>query len=142
MFVAGWLAAGKEVLEPVEAALPRRPTLAQPVFCASDRGVVNAAAANPADFLTANQAAGFQDLEVLNNGGQAHPEWRGQLGDRRRPVAEPDQDRTAGRVGERVEDDVELPVAERLIHRIVKHILKYSPAPGEVKGFPCSNSRD
>ena len=45
-----------------------------------ERGGLDAAGAHAADFLGADQAAGFEHLEVLHDGRQGHGEGLGELG--------------------------------------------------------------
>jgi hypothetical protein len=127
-----WRLGIQELLQPVKAALFRRPALAQPVLCAPHRGRDNAAAAHPADFFAADQPAGLEDLKMLDNPGQADGKRLRQSGDRRRPLAQPDHDSPSGGIRKGMEDPVEFrPVSRGLI---VNHILKYVPPAPPVKG--------
>lgn len=118
-----WFRLGdKEGLQTVKAALPCCAAAAEPGFREAEGGRHNAAGAYPADLLAAHQTAVLQDLEVLHNCRQAHREWSGKLGYRRRTVAQPDQDGPPRGVCERLEDGIQVGV-----RRIVKHILKYLP---------------
>jgi hypothetical protein len=52
------------------------------------------------DDAPAQQPCALQDADVLGGGGKGHPEGRGQLAQGLLPVAEPAEDRPAGRMGQ------------------------------------------
>ena len=68
----------------------------------------DAAGAHAADLLRCDEAAFFEDMQVLNDRGQGDVERLGQLRDRDRPVTEPLHDRPARGVAEGVEDAVDI----------------------------------
>jgi hypothetical protein len=58
--------------------------------------------------IAADQARGFQNLQMLGDCRARHLEWRRQLLHRTRCLADGSKQRPAGPVGERAEDAVEL----------------------------------
>lgn len=55
-----------------------------------------------------HEAAVLEDVEVLGEGRQRHPEWPGEFGDRCRSAAQPLENRTPRRIAQPLEDLSEL----------------------------------
>ncbi len=85
------------------------------------RGGLDAARADPADLLGADEATRLQDLQVLDDAGEGHVERSGELADRRRASAEPFDHVAAAGVGQGLEHPIERGA-------LVKHVLEYRPA--------------
>jgi hypothetical protein len=71
----------------------------------------------PALALARDQAGALEYAHMLGDGGQRHPERRGDLAHARRATREPGQDRPPRGVGKRAERGVEL------LRRIVNHMV-------------------
>ncbi len=84
----------------------------------SDRGDVPRWSA---DFLGLHDAAGFEDVEVLQNGREGHGEPGGEFGDGRGSAAQTLDQEHLGGIGERLEDAVE----RRPASKLVKHLAEY-----------------
>jgi hypothetical protein len=104
-------------LKAVEPALPDRALLGDPALGGGERRRLDPAGAHPPLLLAAHQPARFEQLEVLQHGGKRHAQRLRQLADRRRRANEAREHAAAGRVGERLEGEVEA-------GRLVKHVLK------------------
>ena len=70
----GLLRFGEEIAEAVEAFLPEGAALFDPLFGYGQASGFDAAGADSADFFGVHQAAFFQDLQVLNDGGEGYVE--------------------------------------------------------------------
>jgi hypothetical protein len=90
----------------VEASLPNRPAVGEPLGGDGESGRVDGAGANAAKFLGANEAAFLQHLKVLNYGGKGDAERLGEAGDGGRGLAKLFDNRAPGGVAERVEDSI------------------------------------
>jgi hypothetical protein len=74
---------------------------------------------------------------VLGDGGEAHPEGAGQLGDRRFTRGEARKNRAPGRVGERGEGGVEAVMgSDDLTLRLINYWVKYNGADGLSRSAP------
>src|SRR5688572_30795565 len=114
---------GEELAQPVQAALPQRPALVDPLLGEPEARRRDAAGAYPPDLLGADNPALLEDLEMLDHGRQRDGEGRGQLTGRDRTAAQPLDHRPSGRVAQRVKDAVDLP--------LIKHRLEYRPAAAD-----------
>ena len=94
--------------EPIEAGLPNRALLDQPMFGAGHGGWVQPTGTNTPALLGLHEAASFEHPEVLHQAGQRHGKWPGELPDRRLPRAQSREDRSPGRVRKSAEHMVEL----------------------------------
>jgi hypothetical protein len=99
---------GFVTIEPFERALERAPL--QPAID------------DPADLVARDEPRILEDVEMLDEAGQRHPERLGQIADRLFPGAQPRERRPAGRVGQRAEDGVET------VARILNHMVHCTPA--------------
>jgi hypothetical protein len=97
----------EEVAEPIEAALPRRDPLRNPLLGELEGRRLDVARAYPTDLLGPDDAALFEDSKVLTDGGQRHVERLRQVADRPRSGAQALKDRAASRLGERVKDAID-----------------------------------
>src|ERR1043165_6550482 len=98
------------VVEAIEALLPKLFVAIDPVGRVLQRRRLEGAAAPLRVVRAGAEAGALEDLEVLRHGGEAHVEWRGELGDGRLAGREAGQDRAPGRVGEGGEGVAELVV--------------------------------
>ena len=98
---------GQEVGEAVEVLLPPGPPGRQPLLGRAQARRLDLHGADTADLLRLHQPGGLEHLHVLDDRGQRHGERLRQLAHRRRAVAEPFDDGTAGRIGEGLEGVVE-----------------------------------
>jgi len=65
---------------------------------------------NPTVHLAGHQLRLFQDADVAGDGGQRDGEWLGQLGDGRRSLCQPGQERASGAIAQGAEEPVELAI--------------------------------
>ena len=79
---------GEIIVQLIEAALPHLPLLNQPLLGELQPPRYEPIGPHPADLLRANEAAPFQHLEVLEEGGQRHVERLRQLGHGRGTTAQ------------------------------------------------------
>jgi len=107
---------GEDRAESIEASLPGRPPLLDPAARDRQRAAVDLAGPDAADLLGPDEPARLEDGDVLEDGRQRHRERLRQLAHRHRPAAEPLDDRAPGRVGEGLEDEIQLRLR-------VKHLL-------------------
>src|SRR5918996_3699592 len=105
-------------LHAIETAFPDRTLLGEPGLCDAERGRPHLAEPHPTDFLGANEPAAFQDLKVLQERRHRHGERPGELAHGRGPSAQPVYDRPTGRVGQRMEDTVE-------VDALIRHMPNY-----------------
>jgi hypothetical protein len=103
----------------IEATFPADAPFDDPSFGRVEHGRVDAAGAYAADFVGANQAAGFKDLQVLHDRGEGHGEGLGELANGSRCTAQAFDQGQAGGIGEGLEEPIE-PRSP-----LVKHLLKY-----------------
>ena len=89
---------GEEIPEAIEAALPFGAAVADPVLGGGESGGIDAAGADAAQFFGPHQAAFFQDLQMLHDGGQADGQGFGELGDGDGPFADLPDESPPGRV--------------------------------------------
>jgi hypothetical protein len=113
----------EDMAQTVEPALPERTAFGDPLLGESQAHGLDAARAHAPTLLRLNEAALFEHLEVLYDGGEGNAERRREIGDRSGPPTQPLHHRAAGGVGERVKDLVDAIV--------VKHRLKYSRSQGD-----------
>jgi hypothetical protein len=75
--------------------------------------------ANPAPLVVLEQAGAFEHREVLGHGWKRYVERLGKLGHRRFAFGETTDDSSAGRIGKREEDRVELVGAPVMLYHLV-----------------------
>lgn len=92
----------EEVGEAIEAELPVRAMLLDPLFKQRKAGGLDAAGANAADFFGANEIALFEDLQMLANRRERDAERLSQPRDRDGPPAQQVENGAAGGIAERV----------------------------------------
>src|SRR5690606_31962307 len=112
---------GDELFETIGAALPEGALLREPGLRRRELRDVELAGSDAALLAGADQAAAFQQADVLQEGRQGHGERPGELAHTRRPLAQPPDDGPARGIGEGVED-----AAQRLVMLI--HTAKYRVA--------------
>ena len=94
----------------IESALPERTVIADPLFKGGEAFGLDAAGADTAEFFGVDEAAFFEDLEVLRYGGEGDVKGGGEGGDGKGSVAEPVQDRPAGGIAECVKEVVDIDI--------------------------------
>lgn len=85
-----------------------------------ERSGVEAAEMSASANLAADQAGPLERLEMLGGGGERNRKRRGELADRSLPARELAQHPPAGRIAERVEDDI-----EAFRRRMFNHMVEY-----------------
>src|SRR5712692_820469 len=95
------------VIQPIKALRPEPSVVFRPLGDVLKR--VRLEATRPPLRLAAarNEAGAFEHLEMLGDGGHAHLEWLGQLGDRGLAGSETSQDRAPSGIGEGCEGAAE-----------------------------------
>jgi hypothetical protein len=101
-----------------ETVLPLGALGGEPVLGSPESRRLEAARAHAADLLRGDEARMFEDAEVLDDGGERHVQGCGKLTHRRRTADQALHHGAPGRVGQRVEDPVEL-------GQTVRHFLNY-----------------
>jgi hypothetical protein len=94
--------------ESVELGFPEGAVMVDPGGGAFHGFGVEAAAMNAAVDFAAEQAGGFEDAEMLGDGGEGHSEWGGKGFDGGFAAGEAGEDGAAGGVGESGEGGVEV----------------------------------
>jgi hypothetical protein len=97
----------ENVTQAVESSLPEGAALGDPPFGESQAARIHAAGPDPADLLGLDDAALFQDLEVLNDCRQGQIERLGQVTDRHGSDAQPLHDGSARGFRQCVEDSID-----------------------------------
>jgi hypothetical protein len=95
---------GEEVPKAIEATLPERAATGNPAFGYGEACRFHVAGADAADFFRADEAAVFENLEMLDNRGNGDGKRSGEAGDGGRSIAELLDDGAAGGVAEGMED--------------------------------------
>jgi hypothetical protein len=113
---------GQEVAQPVEPVLPARTPLGEPLLGESQAGRRDVEGANAPDLLRMDESAGFEDLQVLADGGERHGQRACELGHGGWALAEALDESATGGIGEGLEDTVE--VGGALGHTKASAILK------------------
>jgi hypothetical protein len=98
---------GEEVAETVQATFPGGTPLDDPLLGGAEWSGGDGESAHAADFLRGDQAAAFEDLEVLDDGGEGHRQGRGELGDGCGSLTEAIDQGAPSRIGEGLEDAIE-----------------------------------
>ena len=80
----------------------------QPLERAPEGAALQTAAHHAADLVAGDEPGVLQDAQMLDEAGERHAEWLGQLADRLLAAAEPGQHRAPRGIGERAEHGVEL----------------------------------
>ena len=100
-----WL--GEEGSEAIETFFPERTAFVDPFFGDRKAFGFDAAGADAADFFGVHQAAFFEDLHVLDNGGESDVERFCQMRDGDGAFAEFFDDGAAGGIAERMKNAVD-----------------------------------
>ena len=108
---------GEKVAETVETAFPGRAALADPLLGGGERTRFDTTGSYPPDLLRPDEPARLQHLQVLDDAGERHVEWSGELADRGRSAAQAFHHRPPAGIGERLEHPVERGA-------LVKHVLE------------------
>jgi hypothetical protein len=98
---------GKEFPEAIEAAFPKRTTIVDPALGYRKAFWFDMAGANAADFFGLHEAAGFEDLQVLNDSSECDAERFGEARDGDGAFAQFLHNGAACRIAESVEDAVD-----------------------------------
>jgi len=98
---------GEEIAEAVETFCPEGSAIFDPSLGDGEAFGFDAAGADPADFFSVDETAFFEDLQVLNDGGEGDLERLGQVRDGDGAFAEFFDDGAAGGIAERVENAVD-----------------------------------
>jgi len=77
VFVFSWF--GEDVSQAVEAALPGGSPLREPLLGGPQCRGLDAAGAHATDFFGTDEAAGLEDLEVLDDCWEGEREWSAEL---------------------------------------------------------------
>jgi len=94
--------------EPIEAGVPNRALLDQPIFGVGHGSWIQTTGPNTSTLLGLHEAASFEHPDVLHQAGQRHGKRAGEFSDRRFALAQSREDRSSGRVGESAEHVVKL----------------------------------
>src|SRR6516225_4465918 len=106
--------------EPIEAVLPLDPSGVDPLLGLAERLRLDGAATHPTNLLRSHDARVLQHAEMLHCRRQRHRERPSELTDRSRCTGQPLYNRPARRVGEGMEQAIEVQIG-----RLVKHMPKY-----------------
>jgi hypothetical protein len=98
---------GEEIAEAVEALFPESTTIFDPLLGDGKAFGFDAASADAADFFGVDEAAFFEDLQVLDDGGESDLERPGQMRDGDGAFAEFFDDGAAGGIAERMKNAVD-----------------------------------
>jgi hypothetical protein len=102
-----FLILGEDVAEAIEAALPECASLGDPLLGGAQGSGSDGEGADTADFFGMDEAAGLQDLEVLDDRGERHGQGLGELADGRRAAGKAIDQGTPSGVGEGLEEAIE-----------------------------------
>jgi D-aminoacyl-tRNA deacylase len=116
-----------EVLaEAVEALLPAGAPLGDPALGGAHGYGLDGAGAHAPLLAGSDEAAVFEHVQVLHDGGERHGERLGQLADGGGAAAEAIDHCASAGIGEGTEDKVDLPVDSPVCRvQLLKHLLKY-----------------
>ena len=89
---------GEVVAQSIEATLPARTPIDDPLLGHLQRSRFHTAGANPPHLFRLDEAARFEDVEMLNHGREGDGKRTGEIADRRRPTTEPLDHHSACRV--------------------------------------------
>jgi hypothetical protein len=98
---------GEEIAEAVEALFPKGAAIFDPSLGDGKAFGFDAAGADAADFFGVDEAAFFEDLQVLDDGGESDLERPGQMRDGDGAFAELFNDGAAGGIAERMKNAVD-----------------------------------
>jgi hypothetical protein len=119
---------GEVLAQTVEAALPARPPLCDPLLGRTQRRRLDATRSNPPDLLGTDGAALLEDAEVLQHRRERDSERPRKLADRGRSAAQPLYDHPAARVPERMEEEVDLGQRWLRIHLSIVDGVRWASA--------------
>jgi hypothetical protein len=102
----------------VESAFPRRSLASQPLLCSSQHRRFELARTNPSHFLRRHDPCSLEHTEMLHDGSERHVERFGEFADRRRPTYEALDHRPSARIGQRVEQQIEVNTVNHLLNCI------------------------
>ena len=122
---------GKNVAQAIETPLPGVSTLGDPLLGRAQRRRRHGEGADASDLLGADEAAGLEDLKVLDDSGEGHRQGSRQVADGGRPAAQAIDQVAPGWVGEGLEDAVEGGRRSRhtQVVAILKHLLECVKQP-------------
>jgi hypothetical protein len=98
---------GENLAQAVESALPAGAAFGDPPFGESQAARIDAAGPHSTELLGPDDAALFEDLQVLNDCRQRHVERLRQVADRHRSGAQAFNDGSAGWLRQCVEDAID-----------------------------------
>ena len=118
---------GKNVAQAIETPLPGVSTLGDPLLGRAQRRRRHGEGANASDLFGADEAAGLEDLKVLDDRGEGHRQGSRQVAGGGRPAAQAVDQVAPGWVGEGLEEAVEGGRRGRRtqVIAIVKQLLEY-----------------
>ena len=96
------------LFEPVVPALPEEPLLLHPGLRGGESTGAQGAGSHAALLSRLDQATLLQLSQVLEERRKRHVEGRGEVGHAGRPMSQPGQDRPPSRIGEGLEERIEL----------------------------------
>src|SRR5207302_1600736 len=119
-------------VQPIEGLVPEPAITLQPVDGLLEGTCLETAGAPLRLAAACDEPGAFEHLQVLRDGGQAHVERPGELGDGRVAGGEPSEDRAPGGVGEGRDGDLEVSPAPAPKHQAVSGNL-FSILHGHVR---------
>jgi len=99
---------GQKSPEVVELALPRSAVIPDPLLEHTKPGGLDAAGADPADFLGMRKPCLFEDLQVLGYGRQGNAKRLGELGDGCGPGNQPVENGPTRGIAQRMEQPIDV----------------------------------